>query len=97
MKNLVEILNILSHYKDKMASKYGIKRLGVFGSVARGEQTEDSDLDIVVELQTPNPYILGDIKEDLEQLTGYKIDLIRLRDNLNELFLKKLERDGIFA
>jgi toxin-antitoxin system toxin component len=80
-----------------MSSHYGILRLGIFGSVARGEQTEDSDLDVFVELQIPNPYILGDIKEDLEHMTGYKIDLIRLRDNLNKLLLQNIERDGIFA
>jgi toxin-antitoxin system toxin component len=80
-----------------MSSYYGILRLGIFGSVARGEQTEDSDLDVFVELQIPNPYILGDIKEDLEHMTGYKIDLIRLCDNLNKLLLQNIERDGIFA
>ena len=80
-----------------MSSHYGILRLGIFGSVARGEQTEDSDLDVFVELQIPNPYILGDIKEDLEHMTGYKIDLIRLCDNLNKLLLQNIERDGIFA
>lgn len=97
MKNITEIINILRSYKEKMSSQYGILRLGVFGSVARGEQTKNSDLDVFVELQTPNPYILGDIKEDLEQMTGYKVDLIRLRNNLNELLLQNIERDGIFA
>ena len=97
MKNMTEVMNILRNYKKKMSSHYGILRLGIFGSVARGEQTEDSDLDVFVELQIPNPYILGDIKEDLEHMTGYKIDLIRLRDNLNKLLLQNIERDGIFA
>ena len=97
MKNMTEVMNILRNYKQKMSSYYGILRLGIFGSVARGEQTEDSDLDVFVELQIPNPYILGDIKEDLEHMTGYKIDLIRLCDNLNKLLLQNIERDGIFA
>ena len=97
MKNMTEVMNILRNYKLKMSSYYGILRLGIFGSVARGEQTEDSDLDVFVELQIPNPYILGDIKEDLEHMTGYKIDLIRLCDNLNKLLLQNIERDGIFA
>ena len=97
MRNITEIIGILHDYKNGVASKYGIKRLGIFGSVARGEQTEDSDLDIFIEIQIPNPYILGDIKEDLEKLTGYKIDLIRLRDNLNNLLLRNIERDGILA
>ena len=93
MKNMTEVMNILRNYKQKMSSYYGILRLGIFGSVARGEQTEDSDLDVFVELQIPNPYILGDIKH----MTGYKIDLIRLCDNLNKLLLQNIERDGIFA
>ena len=97
MKNMTEVMNILRNYKQKMSSYYGILRLGIFGSVARGEQTEDSDLDVFVELQIPNPYILGDIKEDLEHMTGYKIDLIRLCDNLNKLLLQNIERDRIFA
>ena len=46
MKTLNEIISILKEYKKTMSSQYGIKRLGVFGSVARGEQTESSDLDI---------------------------------------------------
>ena len=97
MKTLNEIISILKEYKKTMSSQYGIKRLGVFGSVARGEQTESSDLDICVEIETPNFYILFDIQEDLEKLTGYKIDLLRLRQNLNELLMNNIRRDGIFA
>ena len=93
MKTLNEIISILKEYKKTMSSQYGIKRLGVFGSVARGEQTESSDLDICVEIETPNFYI----QEDLEKLTGYKIDLLRLRQNLNELLMNNIRRDGIFA
>ena len=96
MKTLNEIISILKEYKKTMSSQYGIKRLGVFGSVAR-LQTESSDLDICVEIETPNFYILCDIQEDLEKLTGYKIDLLRLRQNLNELLMNNLRRDGIFA
>ena len=89
MKTLNEIISILKEYKKTMSSQ--------FGSVARGEQTESSDLDICVEIETPNFYILCDIQEDLEKLTGYKIDLLRLRQNLNELLMNNIRRDGIFA
>lgn len=97
MKSVTEIINILHNYKLQMSSTYGIKQLGIFGSVARGEQTDHSDLDVFVDVQIPNPYILGDIKEDLENLTGYKIDLLRLRDNLNYILLRNIKRDGILA
>lgn len=97
MKNLQEIIDILRLYKQEASAKYGIKKLGIFGSVARGEQTSSSDLDIFVDIQTPNPYILGDIHDDLEERTGYKIDLLRLRDNLNTLLYKNIQRDGILV
>lgn len=88
---------ILREYKKNMSAQYGIRRIGVFGSVARGENTESSDLDICVDIEVPNPYIMCDIQDDLEKITGYKIDLLHLRDNLNSLLRHNIERDGIFA
>mgnify|MGYP000333922549 FL=1 len=46
MKSTSEILELLKLYKQANAHKYGFSRLGIFGSVARGEQTEHSDVDI---------------------------------------------------
>ena len=43
MKSLQEIIEILRIYKQEVSGKYGIKKLGIFGSVARGEQTPNSD------------------------------------------------------
>ena len=47
------------------AHKYGIMRMGIFGSVARGEQTEDSDVDVCVELQTPSMFCLDVYKRQV--------------------------------
>ena len=49
MKSTTEYMNILRDYMAKNASKYSITRMGIFGSVARGEQTEDSDVDVYLE------------------------------------------------
>ena len=57
MKSLQEIIEILRIYKQETSTKYGIRKLGIFGSVARGEQTPNSDLDIFVDIQVPNPYL----------------------------------------
>lgn len=46
MKSTSEILELLKLYKQANAHKYGFSRLGIFGSVARGEQTEHSDVDM---------------------------------------------------
>lgn len=51
MKSTVEYLELLKQFKEMNASRYGIKRLGIFGSVARGEHSEHSDVDICVETE----------------------------------------------
>ena len=54
MKTRTEILHLLSLYKPTAESRYGLTRLGVFGSVARDEQTEDSDVDVCYEGRVPS-------------------------------------------
>lgn len=53
MKATSEYITLLRKYMAENASKYGIMRMGIFGSVARDEQTVESDVDVYVELQTP--------------------------------------------
>jgi predicted nucleotidyltransferase len=53
MKTTGEYIRLLDSYKRKHADKYGIARMGIFGSVARGEQTESSDVDVYLE---PSPH-----------------------------------------
>ena len=87
----------LKSLKQQFAEKYGIISIGIFGSVARGEQHEESDLDVFVELKDPDPFIMFDIKEELERICNCKIDLLRLRKNLRSLISQRIARDGIYA
>ena len=87
----------LESLKQQFAEKYGIISIGIFGSVARGEQHEESDLDVFVELKDPDPFIMFDIKEELERICNCKIDLLRLRKNLRSLISQRIARDGIYA
>ena len=66
MLTTVEYLSLLREYMRKNAAKYGISRMGIFGSVARGEQHEGSDVDICVEIDRPSIFTLVHIKEELE-------------------------------
>ena len=81
-----------------LKDKYGITSLSLFGSTARGEQTEQSDIDLFVDTQTPNPFLLQDAKEFLEKETGTSvdIDIIRNHQNLNPRLKKRILKDGIF-
>ena len=65
MKTKDEIIAILRKFKEEFGEKYGIEKLGIFGSVARGEQKEDSDIDICVQLQNPDYFTRMEIKESL--------------------------------
>ncbi|MEJ6951704.1 nucleotidyltransferase family protein [Natronospora cellulosivora (SeqCode)] len=62
-----KIISILNHYKVKKAS--------VFGSYARGEATDESDIDILVELSRKSLLDLAGIKVDLEESLNKKVDI----------------------
>ncbi len=97
MKSKTEILNLLRQYKPKAQREYGLTRLGIFGSVARSEQTCDSDVDVCYEGAVPSLLTLDKIQTELEQLFGCKVDMVRLRDNMNSLLRQRILRDGIYV
>ena len=97
MKSKTEILNLLKQYKPKAQREYGLARLGIFGSVARDEQTGDSDVDVCYEGTVPSLLTLDKIQTELEQLFGCKVDMVRLRDNMNRLLRQRILRDGIYV
>ena len=89
MKTTNEYLTKIRQFKQQFAEKYGIISIGIFGSVARGEQHEESDLDVFVELKDPDPFIMFDIKEELERICNCKIDLLRCVKTSVHLFPKE--------
>jgi hypothetical protein len=78
MKTLEEIKRILLEHKEEIRQKYGIIILGVFGSYARGEQKETSDIDIIVELDRPVGLDFYEFWEYIENLFGTKVDVLTL-------------------
>jgi predicted nucleotidyltransferase len=74
-RNREEILKILEENRDVIRS-YGVRRLGLFGSCARGECNEASDLDFVVELEKKSFDVYMDLKTFLEELFGCQVDLV---------------------
>jgi predicted nucleotidyltransferase len=70
-----EVLKLLETNSHAIKT-YGVRRLGLFGSWARGEGTEDSDLDFVVEFEQKSFDAYMDLKIFLEQLFGCQVDLV---------------------
>ena len=97
MKATSEYLQILKSYKALKAVQYGISRIGIFGSVARGAQTEDSDIDICVDLVSPSLFNLVHIKEELQNLFGSPVDIIRIRPEMDELLKRDIMKEGIYV
>ena len=97
MKSTKEILQLLNQYKPTAMSKYGLTRIGIFGSVARGEQSSDSEVDVCYEGKAPSLLTLDHIQCDLEKLFGCPVDLVRVRENMNDLLRKRIQKEGIYV
>ena len=78
MKNFDEIKEILESHKKDLREKYNVKLIGVFGSFARGEQSETSDIDILVELEKPMGLKFIHLTYYLEEILGSKVEVVTL-------------------
>ena len=97
MKTTAEYLQLLKQFKDTKAVSYGIRKIGLFGSVARGEHHEGSDVDVVYEGE-PNLLLRSRMKQELETLFGCKVDLVRFRKQLeNTIFGDSIVEDLILV
>ncbi|WP_024954718.1 nucleotidyltransferase family protein [Sulfurospirillum arcachonense] len=92
-----KILNILKKYKIEHDADYGITKIGIFGSVARDESNESSDVDVVVELKKPNLFTLSSIKQDLEDKLENRVDVVRIRDKMNQFLKSKITKEAIYV
>ena len=91
------ILNLLTQYKNDNYKKYEIENIGLFGSVARGEATELSDIDICIKTKTPDIFMLVHIKEELQNLFHKSVDIVRLRDRMNPYLKKRIDKEAIYV
>lgn len=92
-----EVLNILRNYKNTAKNEYGIVELGLFGSVARDEASNDSDVDICIKTKTPDMFALIHIKEELQQLLTHSIDIVRVREKMNPYLKKRIDSEAIYV
>ncbi len=77
MKTLSDIEQILRQSKPLLRENYQITQLGIFGSYVRGEQTEDSDVDVLIDYEhAPTLFKLVEIHDYLSNIVGMKVDLV---------------------
>lgn len=75
----MNVIETITEHKKEIKKKYGVRKIGVFGSHVRGEQTETSDVDLLVEFEKPTFDNFMDLLFFLEDLFGKKVDLITNR------------------
>ncbi len=93
MRTLEEVRGILQSQADILAERYGVQIVGIFGSYARGQQNEQSDLDLLVEYLKPIS-LLELIGAELyfSDVLGLKVDLVprrAVRKELREAILQE--------
>ena len=92
-----EVLPLLRAHRQSWADRFHLRRLGLFGSVVRGEATKGSDVDVWVELDPLTPYATVHLKQELEQLLQRPVDLVRLRERMNPALRQAILREGLSA
>ncbi|MGA6828709.1 nucleotidyltransferase family protein [Nitrospira sp. NS4] len=95
MKNREEVLSLIEQNQAALR-KLGVRRLGLFGSCARGEATEESDLDFVVEFSDTSFDLYMDLKSFLEELFQSRVDLVTVR-SIKPRLLPIIQRETVYA
>jgi len=74
-----EILRMLREQRALLSQRYPIQRLALFGSWARGEAREDSDVDVLVEVDPSIGLRFVELGDELERALGRRVDLVSRR------------------
>lgn len=94
MKSLDDLKFILLTQKQSLCKRYCITALGIFGSYARGEQNEASDVDILVDYDTAPTFIeLIELRDYLSEVFGMKVDIVTrkgLKDRIRDRVLQEV-------
>jgi len=94
-----DVLESLSAHRDELRTRFSVKRIGVFGSVARGEADEGSDIDLLVEFEPDAQVGLFDfarLQSRLSQLLGHPVDLVT-EDALHSALRDQVLKETVHA
>ena len=95
--NRNEIILALRRFKERNQNKYIIVRIGIFGSAARGTMKEQSDIDVVVELEKQDLFNIIGIKQDLEEQLQQAVDIISYRKNMNDFLKQRIDNEAAYV
>ena len=91
-----EILNVLNSQMKKLKDDFSVNQMGLFGSAVRGELTEQSDIDILVDLAEPTFDHYMDLKFYLEGILKNQVDLV-MKDTIKPRLESIINKEVIYA
>jgi predicted nucleotidyltransferase len=95
--NREQALTVLARAKPVLQQRFGVTRLALFGSRARGDNRADSDIDVAIDVRPESRFSLIDlvgVAHEIEDETGLHANIF-MRRSLDDSFRRTLERDGI--
>ena len=94
MLDQVQTINKLRSTQQYLGEHYGVHSLTLFGSLAKGNQHEGSDVDVCVDME-PNLFNRAGVKVYLEELLNCPVDVVRIRKDMPPLFKQQIEKYGV--
>jgi len=92
-----KILEALKQYKKTSQEKYEIVKIGLFGSLARGEAGTHSDVDIVIILKKQDLFNIIGIKQELEEELHASVDVISYRETMNPFLKQRIDEEAVYV
>lgn len=92
-----QVLKVLHAFKVTHAEEYRLLSLGIFGSFARDEAKFDSDVDVVFQTDQPNLLRTASMQADLQDLLARRVDVVRLREDMNPGLKQRIQKEAYYV
>ena len=92
-----QVLETLRLFKEEFGKDFGIELIGIFGSVARGTATNDSDIDVVVKMTKPNLLQLSRLRIELEERINKHVDIVSYRPGMNAYLRERIDQEACYV
>ena len=90
-------LETLKRFKEEHGAEYGIEKIGLFGSVARNEHTDESDVDVFVDAPTMSSFEMAGMRLDLEETFNKAVDLVSYNQYTSQRIGNHIKKDAIYV
>lgn len=97
IKDLQNYLSLINENMEELEQRFGVNKIAIFGSTARGDSTEKSDIDIIVQLdKSIGLFAFIQLENYLKKILGKKVDLAT-RESLKPAIKKSVLKEAIYA